>query len=293
MTVGGWANVDLGRYDDADDFSQSGGVSGFNLSEFDPWAEVSVPVGKATLTGGVVGYVFPNDFGVTDDFNTWEVYGKVGLGVPLSPKLAVYYDFDKVKGAYLEGTVAHAVPLGSVSLNLGALGGPQRRPGRGRPIRKRSTTSSRTASPISTSRPGVPFSAGIFSITPVRPLPGERRRGDQVHLARRRERREAVGRADDQLVARVRRAAPRPNRRAVHGGRSLDRRAAAGTLALRRRSSRRPTCSCSQGDLMKAANLLRATALGMLLARPARRGSGADRNRCPAGSLQLLRAGAG
>ena len=85
VTVGGWANVDLGRYNDSDDFSQSGGASGLNLSEFDPWAEVSLPVGKATVTGGVIGYVFPNDFGVTDDFNTWEVYGKVGLGVPLSP----------------------------------------------------------------------------------------------------------------------------------------------------------------------------------------------------------------
>ena len=123
VTVGGWASVDLGRYDDRDDFSQSGGVSGFNLAEFDPWAEVSVPAGKATITGGVIGYVFPNDFGATKDFNTWEVYGKVGLSVPLSPRIAVYYDIDKVNGAYLEGSVAHTVPVGSVSLALGALGG--------------------------------------------------------------------------------------------------------------------------------------------------------------------------
>ena len=60
VTVGGWANLDLGRYDDSDDFSQSGGASSFNLAEFDPWAEVTVPAGKALLTGGVVGYVFPN-----------------------------------------------------------------------------------------------------------------------------------------------------------------------------------------------------------------------------------------
>ncbi len=166
VTVGGWANVDLGRYDDADDFSQSGGVSSLNLSEFDPWAEVSVPVGKATLTGGVVGYLFPNDFGVTDDFNTWEVYGKVGLGVPLSPKLAVYYDFDKVNGAYLEGSVGHSVPLGSVSLNLGALAG-------------LSAGQAESDSPDEINNffengfthldlsAGVPISAGIFSITPV------------------------------------------------------------------------------------------------------------------------------
>jgi hypothetical protein len=56
VTVGGWANIDIGKYDSpADDFSESGGVSAFNLAEFNPYAEVSVPVGKATLTGGVVG----------------------------------------------------------------------------------------------------------------------------------------------------------------------------------------------------------------------------------------------
>ena len=126
VTAGGWANVDVGSYDDPDnDISQSGGVSSFNLAEFDPWAEVNVPVGMATVTGGVVGYLFPNDppAVATEDVNTWEVYGKVGLAVLLNPKLAVYYDVDKVNGAYLEGTVSHAVPLGGMSLNLGALAG--------------------------------------------------------------------------------------------------------------------------------------------------------------------------
>jgi hypothetical protein len=167
VTVGGWANVDLGRYDDTDHFSQSGGVSSFNLSEFDPWAEVSLPVGRATLTGGVVGYLFPNDFGATDAFNTWEVYGKVGLGLPLSPKLAVYYDFDKVNGAYIEGSIGHSLPLGSsLSLNLGALGG-------------LSAGQAEASSPDELNNffengfthldlsAGVPVSAGIFSITPV------------------------------------------------------------------------------------------------------------------------------
>jgi hypothetical protein len=166
VTVGGWANVDLGRYDDADDFSQSGGVSSLNLSEFDPWAEVSLPVGKATLTGGVVGYVFPNDFGVTDDFNTWEVYGKVGLGVPLSPKLAVYYDFDKVNGAYIEGSVGHSVPLGSVSLNLGALAGLSAGQAEADSPGEINNFFENGFTHLDLSA-GVPVSAGIFSITPV------------------------------------------------------------------------------------------------------------------------------
>jgi hypothetical protein len=166
VTVGGWANVDLGRYDDVDDFSQSGGVSSFNLAEFDPWAEVSVPVGKATLAGGVVGYVFPNDFGVTDDFNTWEVYGKVGLAVPLSPKLAVYYDIDKVNGAYIEGTVAHSVPLGSVSLNLGALAGLSAGQAEADDPEEVNNFFENGFTHLDLSA-GVPFPAGIFSITPV------------------------------------------------------------------------------------------------------------------------------
>jgi hypothetical protein len=167
VTVGGWANVDLGRYDDADDFSQSGGVSSFNLSEFDPWAEVSVPVGKATLTGGVVGYVFPNDFGATDELNTWEVYGKIGLGVPLSPKLAVYYDIDKVSGAYIEGSVAHSVPLGtSLSLNLGALGGLSAGQAESDSPGELNNFFENGFTHLDLSA-AVPMSAGIFSITPV------------------------------------------------------------------------------------------------------------------------------
>jgi hypothetical protein len=167
VTVGGWANVDLGRYNDTDDFSQSGGVSSLNLSEFDPWAEVSVPVGKATLTGGVVGYVFPNDFGATDDFNTWEVYGKVGLGVPLSPKLAVYYDFDKVNGAYIEGSIGHSVPLGpSLSLNLGALGGLSAGQAEADAPDELNNFFENGFTHLDLSA-GVPISAGIFSITPV------------------------------------------------------------------------------------------------------------------------------
>jgi hypothetical protein len=166
VTVGGWANVDLGRYNDTDDFSQSGGVSGLNLAEFDPWAEVSVPAGKATLTGGVVGYVFPNDFGATEDLNTWEVYGKVGLAVPLSPKLAVYYDVDKVNGAYIEGSIAHSVPLGSVSLALGALAGVSAGQAEADDPDELNNFVENGFTHLDLSA-GVPFTAGIFTLTPV------------------------------------------------------------------------------------------------------------------------------
>ena len=128
ITVGGWGNIDIGKYDDATDIKESGKIDAgsFNFAEFDYWGEVNAPVGKATLTAGVTGYFFPNPAssgGFNKSANTTEFYGKVALGVPLSPKLAVWYDVDKIKGAYFEGSIAHSVPLGAASLNLGLLAG--------------------------------------------------------------------------------------------------------------------------------------------------------------------------
>lgn len=123
LTAGGWANIELGKYDGSDDISEAGGESAFNVSEFDWWGEIGVPVGKATLTAGATGYIYPNDAGYTKESNTIEVYGKAALDVPLSPKLSAYYDVDKVKGLYLEGSVSHGIPIGTQSLTLGALAG--------------------------------------------------------------------------------------------------------------------------------------------------------------------------
>lgn len=127
VTAGGWANVDIGKYDDANnDISESGGTSGFNVAEFDWWGEIGIPAGPATLTGGVTGYIFPNkNCGLcfTKASNTIEVYGKVALSGPLNPKVSAYYDIDKVKGLYVEGGVTHGFPLGPKTLNLGALVG--------------------------------------------------------------------------------------------------------------------------------------------------------------------------
>jgi hypothetical protein len=124
LTAGGWANIDIGKYDDPNnDLSESGGSSAFNFAEFDWWGEIGVPVGVATLTAGVTGYHFPNDVGFTSDLNTIEVYGKAALDVPLNPKVSAYYDVDKIKGLYLEGGVSHGLPIGTNTLTLGALAG--------------------------------------------------------------------------------------------------------------------------------------------------------------------------
>ena len=123
--LGGWANIDLGRYDNVRrDLSESGGLSSLDLAEFDPWAEISYPIGRVTVTGGALGYVFPNDAGFTSALNTLELYGKVAFGVPLSPKLAAWYDVDKIKGLYAEASIAHTIQASDkVAVALGALAG--------------------------------------------------------------------------------------------------------------------------------------------------------------------------
>ena len=128
FTVGGWSNIELGKYDGTA-LSEGGGASSFDLTEFDWWAVINLQAGIANLAGGATGYLYPNSlpagatFGREKDWNTTEVYGKVALSVPLSPKVAIWYDIDKIKGAYLEGSVSHGFPLGPITMNLGALAG--------------------------------------------------------------------------------------------------------------------------------------------------------------------------
>jgi hypothetical protein len=174
VTLGGWATIDLGKYDDpGDDFSESGGESAFNFAEFDPWAEVSFPVGeKTTLTAGATAYIYPNDAGLTSDFNTVEVYGKAAFDVPLSPKLAVWYDVDKVEGAYFEGSISHTLPASEkVSVVLGALAGFNAGQhadfdSSGDPQADFFNFADNGFTHLDLSA-GVPLSAGVFSITPV------------------------------------------------------------------------------------------------------------------------------
>lgn len=124
LTVGGWGNVEIGGYDDADDVTQGGGSS-FNLSEVDPYAEVAFGLGKASIALGGVAYLYTNDdtAPANSSVNTVEVYGSIGIDALLSPSISVYYDLDKVKGLYIEGGVSHGIPLGATTLSLGATGG--------------------------------------------------------------------------------------------------------------------------------------------------------------------------
>jgi hypothetical protein len=173
ITLGSWANIDLGKYDDPDDdISESGGLSAFNLAEYNPYAEIAFGTGKTTLTGGLVGYIYPNDLtatsngGLNSDLNTWEAYGTVGFDVPLAPEFSVYYDFDKIKGFYFEGAVSHSLQLGeSHTLDLGGLVGFNS--GQSEDPEDESFNFADDGFTHLDLSAGVPLSAGAFSITPV------------------------------------------------------------------------------------------------------------------------------
>ncbi len=178
ITVGGWSSIDLGRYDDVDDdISESGAISSFNYAEFDPYAEIAFPVGKSTLTFGATAYIYPNDadspdiandFGLlTTESNTLELYGKAGFDVPLAPEVSIYYDVDKIKGAYIEAAASHDLPLSEkLALSLGALVGFSAGQGISDDPDESSNFDDDGLTHFDFSA-GLPLTAGAFEITPV------------------------------------------------------------------------------------------------------------------------------
>jgi hypothetical protein len=174
LTLGGWGNIDLGSYDDLNDDIAEGGGTSFNLSEFDPYAEVSFPVGKATLTGGVIGYFYPNDADapnfvglMTSDDNTVEIYGKLGYDAPFNPELSIYYDIDKIKGAYIEGAVSYSLAASeNVSIDLGGLAGFSAGQGIPDDLDESFNFADDGFTHLDLSA-GIPFTVGAVSITPV------------------------------------------------------------------------------------------------------------------------------
>jgi uncharacterized protein (TIGR02001 family) len=105
-----WGNVDF------TDVNETDGGS-FNLREVDYTLSYGFsPSEGLDLEAGIIWYTFPGGD------STGEVYGSVCLSaVPLSPTLAVYYDFDEVDGFYANLGVGHTFELTEkLGLSLGA-----------------------------------------------------------------------------------------------------------------------------------------------------------------------------
>jgi hypothetical protein len=109
FSLNAWANYNLNNA-----YSSYAEDNKNDFSEADLTASYATTVGPTnfpiSVGGGVAQYLFPNQtVTVTEGTNTTgkaypgtrEVYGTVGLpGLPLSPTLTVYYDFDAAEGFY-------------------------------------------------------------------------------------------------------------------------------------------------------------------------------------------------
>jgi hypothetical protein len=123
-SAGLWANVEPGQYDGDTDISEGGGQAGPDLTEWNWWLELGRPLGKHRIAGGVTGYRYPNSAGFTSDFNTMDLYARASLGIPLNPRLSLYWDVDQYRGVYAEGSLMQPIPVSRrVHLEFGALAG--------------------------------------------------------------------------------------------------------------------------------------------------------------------------
>ncbi len=93
LSVNFWGNMDL--------TDVNGNRREFN--EADVTVSYGGEAGSVSYEVGVIRYHFPN----TPFPGTTEVYGAVGLDLPLSPTLTVYYDCDEADGYYATLGVGH------------------------------------------------------------------------------------------------------------------------------------------------------------------------------------------
>lgn len=122
FTAGGWVNIEL---DTADPSDPSGVGLGRRLSQWAPWVQVNVFSGPVDVAVGYTRYFFDVQAAASARsivFNTGEVFGSVqlemalprqllGPGAAITPRFAVWYDHEDVKGWYIEPAIDIQVPL--------------------------------------------------------------------------------------------------------------------------------------------------------------------------------------
>ncbi|MBV9772479.1 MAG: hypothetical protein JO040_00925, partial [Gemmatimonadetes bacterium] len=125
LSAGAWGNLELRPYDSPASISMTADETGANLTEVDLWADATHAFGPLGVTVGAMRLTYPNQGVFTPAYNTTELYARLGLAsLPLAPRLSVMEDVDKVRGVYLEGSVAQAVKaIPGVPLSLGATAG--------------------------------------------------------------------------------------------------------------------------------------------------------------------------
>jgi hypothetical protein len=92
-----WGNLDMTDYhDDNGEFTEYDWTIGY--------ADKLPGVDILKYSVGVIYYHFPST-----TVSTTEVYGGLGLDVPLSPTVTIYRDVDEIKGTYVAFSVSHSV----------------------------------------------------------------------------------------------------------------------------------------------------------------------------------------
>ncbi|MDD2236876.1 MAG: MipA/OmpV family protein [Kiritimatiellae bacterium] len=93
------------------------------FTEVDLTAGYSLPLeGMVSMDIGAINYLFPynSEQGEGGVDETTEVFASIGLDVILAPTLAVYYDVDEVKGAYVNAGIGYSyAATEAVSLDAG------------------------------------------------------------------------------------------------------------------------------------------------------------------------------
>jgi hypothetical protein len=100
----------------------SSSIAAGGADEIDLIGAYSRSAGPLALGAGYIAYLYPAS---QQDYMTQEVYGSVGLAIPFSPSLTVYYDFDGtdevdvIEGVYATLGATRSIPVG-LPIDLGA-----------------------------------------------------------------------------------------------------------------------------------------------------------------------------
>jgi hypothetical protein len=111
VTAGWWTNIELGSPDEDDPADVGLGRAWFG--ENDLWLEVSSMIGPVGLSGGLIRYLFAREDAFPDArlFDTSDLYGRVWVNAgAFVPEVSVWYDVDKVDGAYVDTGLDYRVP---------------------------------------------------------------------------------------------------------------------------------------------------------------------------------------
>ena len=112
ITAGWWGTVEISSPAPTNPASTGLGQTWFG--ENDLWAEVAGRSRSVDFAAGITRYLFADGaFGQSADVvNTTELYAVSGLGFgPTVPRIALWYDVDRVRGAYVETSVDLRVPV--------------------------------------------------------------------------------------------------------------------------------------------------------------------------------------